>query len=391
MWRLLSKHISKVQLAGFALANLVGLAIVILAVQFYLDVRPVFNDEESFISKDYLVITRSVTTAGAMLGDSNSFSDADIAALEQQPWCRSVGRFENSDFGISATLGLGSGGRSMRSQFFFESIPDEFIDVDGAAWDFDPARPVVPVIVSRDYLSLYNLGFATTRGMPQISEGQAGMIPIQFTFDGAGRHETMQGRIVGFSTRLNTVIVPLTFMRWANERYGSGQPSAPVRLIVEVSKPGDMAIEQYMDEHHYDVAGDKMAASKANYFLVVIIGIVITVGIIISALAFFVLMLSIYLLLQKNARKLHDLLLLGFSPAEVSRPYEVLVVAVNVVVLVLAIVLMLVARSFYMDMVHAFGVSGSSVLAAVAAGFVLMAIITVGNIIAIRRRVAALW
>ena len=146
-----------------------------------------------------------------------------------------------------------------------------------------------------------------------------------------------------------------------------------------------------MDEHHYDVAGDKMAASKANYFLVVIIGIVITVGIIISALAFFVLMLSIYLLLQKNARKLHDLLLLGFSPAEVSRPYEVLVVAVNVVVLVLAIVLMLVARSFYMDMVHAFGVSGSSVLAAVAAGFVLMAIITVGNIIAIRRRVAALW
>ena len=96
MWKLLRKHISTSQLLGFALANLVGLTIVTLAVQFYQDVLPVFNDQESFIRKDYLIITRSVSSAGAMLGNSSEFSDADIADIEHQPWCRKVGRFVSS-------------------------------------------------------------------------------------------------------------------------------------------------------------------------------------------------------------------------------------------------------------------------------------------------------
>ena len=67
MWKLLKKHISPSQLVGFSLASLIGLTIVILAVQFHQDVRPIFNDEESFIRKDYLIITKAVSTAGTLL------------------------------------------------------------------------------------------------------------------------------------------------------------------------------------------------------------------------------------------------------------------------------------------------------------------------------------
>ena len=390
IWKLLRQHISKSQLIGFAIANLIGLTIVLLAVQFYRDVRPVFNDEESFIRKDYLIITRAVTGAGAMMGNNGEFSDADISDLEQQPWCRQVGRFLNSDFGIDAKLGVGSG-HAMHTQFFFEAIPDEFIDIDPEQWGFSPTRPDVPVIISRDYLSLYNFGFAATQGMPRISEGQAEMIPLEFTLSGNGKREVMPGRIVGFSNRLNTVIVPQEFMEWANQRYGSGITLQPQRLIVEVSSPGDVKIEQYMDEHHYEVAGDKMSSSKANYFLTVISGIVIAVGVIISLLSFFVLMLSIYLLLQKNTRKLQDLLLLGYSPNKVSKHYIMLVVGLNACVLVLAIALMLLGRMTYMDMIHAFGVSGAGIGVAILVGILIMGAITIGNIIAIRRKVNSLW
>ena len=390
IWKLLRQHISKGQLIGFAIANLIGLTIVLLAVQFYRDVRPVFNDEESFIRKDYLIITRAVTGAGAMMGNNGEFSDSDIRDLESQSWCRQVGRFVNSDFAIDARLGVGSG-HAMRSQFFFEAIPDEFIDVDAGQWGFDPSKPDVPVIISRDYLSLYNFGFAATQGMPRISEGQAEMIPLEFTLSGNGHRDVMPGRIVGFSARLNTVIVPEEFMVWANEHYGTGLAQQPQRLIVEVSSPGDVKIEQYMDEHHYEVAGDKMSSSKANYFLTVISGIVIAVGVIISLLSFFVLMLSIYLLLQKNTRKLQDLLLLGYSPAQVSRHYILLVVGLNAVVLVLAIVLMLAGRLTYMGMIRAFGVGGSSVWVAIGVGFLIMGAITAGNIHAIRQKINALW
>ena len=390
IWKLLRQHISKGQLIGFAIANLIGLTIVLLAVQFYRDVRPVFNDEESFISKDYLIITRAVTGAGAMMGNNGEFSNDDISDLEQQPWCRQVGRFLNSDFAIDAQLGVGSG-QAMHTQFFFEAIPDEFIDIDPNAWGFSLDKPEGPVVISRDYLSLYNFGFAATQGMPRISEGQAEMLPLQFTLSGNGKRKVMPGRIVGFSNRLNTVIVPEEFLEWANGYFGTGAVQLPQRLIVEVSSPGDVKIEQYMDEHHYEVAGDKMSSSKANYFLTIISGIVIAVGVIISLLSFFVLMLSIYLLLQKNTQKLQDLLLLGYSPDQVSRHYILLVVVINAAVLVLAIVLMLLGRLTYMDMIRAFGIGGAGIWVSILVGLLIMGAITAGNIIAIRRKVDSLW
>ena len=324
------------------------------------------------------------------MGSNGEFSDDDISDLESQPWCRQVGRFLNSDFAVDARLGVGSG-HAMHTQFFFEAIPDEFIDIDPNAWGFNPNDPVVPVVISRDYLSLYNFGFAATQGMPKISEGQAEMLPLEFTLSGNGQRLDMPGRIVGFSNRLNTVIVPQEFMEWANQRFGTGEIQHPQRLIVEVNSPGDVKIEKYMEDHHYEVAGDKMSSSKANYFLTVISSIVIAVGIIISLLSFFVLMLSIYLLLQKNTQKIQDLLLLGYSPAQVSKHYIMLVVVLNAAVLVLAIVLMLISRMAYMDMIRAFGVGGSGIGVAILVGLLIMGAITAGNIHAIRQKIASLW
>ena len=392
LWKLLRKHISRTQLVGFAIANLIGLTIVILAVQFYQDVRPIFNDEESFISKDFLIITKSVTTAGAMMGNSGEFSDADVDDLVRQPWCRRVGKFVSSEYTTQAALGVSANStRAMHTQFFFESIPGEFIDIDPDEWDFNPEHPEVPVIVSRDYLSLYNFGFAAAQGLPKVSEGQAGNLPMSFTLSGNGKRDTMPGRIVGFSNRLNTIIVPEKFMKWSNEQYGDGGRQKPLRLAVEVNRPGDVKIDEYMKAHNYEIAGDKMSSGKAYYFMTVIISIVIIVGIIISLLSFFVLMLSIYLLLQKNTRKLQDLLLLGYSPVQVSRTYQRMVVVINAIVLVVAIILMLVARNYYMDTLSQLGTQGGSLLWAVIVAIAIMAAITTGNIIAIKRKVLSLW
>lgn len=390
MWKLLRKHISTPQLIGFSIANLIGLTIVILAVQFYCDVLPVFTDEESFIRKDYLIITRNISSAGAIMGTSAEFSDEDIADIEQQPWCRRVGKFTSSKFSIIASIGGGSS-PMIRTMFFFESIPNNFIDVDSTSWHFDPQRPQVPVILSREYLSLYNFGFAATQGMPKVSEGEVSSVPLTFNLAGNGHSDMMNGRIVGFSNRLNTIIVPDEFMRWANARYGTGEVQQPLRLVVEVNRPGDPKIQAYMDAHKYMIAGDKMASSKTYYFLTLIIIIVIVIGVLISLLSFFVLMLSIYLLLQKNTKKLQDLIMLGYSPRQVSAPYVKMVVLINVAVLIASIVLMLVARGCYMPMLREMGTNGGTIIPALIVAMTIMAAITAGNVWAIRRKIKSLW
>ena len=388
--KLLRKNVSSMQLGGSAIANLIGLIIVGIALQFYLDLRPIFNDEESFVKSDYLVVTRKVTGMDALMGGSE-ISEAEVADIEAQPWVRRVGRFTASDYEVRAAVALGSSGAAMTTQLFFESIPAEFLDVNSAEWRFDERNPVIPVIVSKDYLSLYNFGFAAAQGMPKISEGMAGMIPLQFTISGNGLSQSFSGRIVGFSARVNTILVPEEFMRWSNSRFGSGSAAGASRLIVEVNAPGDIKIEQYIADHNFEVAGDKANSNKAGYLFTIAVSVVAAVGVLISLLSFFVLILSIMLLLQKNTKKLQDLLQLGYTPMQVSGYYIRLVLRVNDAVLILALVLIFVARLIYLPMLEPLGIEAASTALTIVAVIGLVALITIGNAVAIMRHVNKLW
>ena len=388
--KLLRKNVSSMQLGGSAIANLIGLIIVGIALQFYLDLRPIFNDEESFVKSDYLVVTRKVTGMDALMGGSE-ISEAEVADIEAQPWVRRVGRFTASDYEVRAAVALGSSGAAMTTELFFESIPAEFLDVNSAEWRFDERNPVIPVIVSKDYLSLYNFGFAAAQGMPKISEGMAGMIPLQFTISGNGLSQSFSGRIVGFSARVNTILVPEEFMRWSNSRFGSGSAAGASRLIVEVNAPGDIKIEQYIADHNFEVAGDKANSNKAGYLFTIAVSVVAAVGVLISLLSFFVLILSIMLLLQKNTKKLQDLLQLGYTPMQVSGYYIRLVLRVNDAVLILALVLIFVARLIYLPMLEPLGIEAASTALTIVAVIGLVALITIGNAVAIMRHVNKLW
>lgn len=392
LWRLLRKNVSAMQMLGFSLANLIGLCIVLVAIQFYIDVRPIFADEDSFFHKEYMVMSKKVGEFGSLLGDKPQFSDGEIKDLEQQDWCKKVGKFTTCSYSVYASVGLGDGRPTLRTHMFFESIPNDFIDISLKEWQFDPSiDDTIPVVISKDYLSLYNFGFATAQGMPQISETMAGAIPLDFLIFGNGKERSFKGRIVGFSNRLNTIVVPESFMNWANANFGSGESQPVSRVIMEVSKPGDTHINEYAEAHGYEIAGNKGDSGKANYFLTVIISIVIAVGIVISALSFFVLLLSIHLLLQKNTKKLQNLLHLGYSVRDVAMPYVKMVVGINVFVYIGAIILLFVSRSHYVPMLSAFAVPVGNILLSASVGVILIFAISIGNIIAIFKKIGGLW
>ena len=76
VWKLLRQHISVPQFAGFFFANLFGMLIVLLGFQFYRDVLPVFTQGDSFMSADYLILSKKIGTGNTLSGRSNSFSPA---------------------------------------------------------------------------------------------------------------------------------------------------------------------------------------------------------------------------------------------------------------------------------------------------------------------------
>lgn len=390
IWTLLRKNISIAQLAGFMLANIVGLTIIIVGVQIYTDVEPIIGDEDSFIKKDYIVINKKVSGSDLITGEKKVFSESEIAEIESQDWVRKVGRFQSANYQLYASVS--GSGRSMSTFMFFESLPRDFIDVAEEEWDYQPGNMFVPIIISKDYLNLYNFGFASSVGLPQMSENMLGSIPLNLQISGNGLSTTLQGRVVGFSNRLNTILVPEEFMSWSNNKYGNIDKSqSPSRLIIDVNSPGDVRIAEYMSANNYEISGEQDTA-EAAYFLRIITGSIVIIGSVILLLSFAILLLSISLLMQKNKDKIHSLLMLGYNTATVSRPYIQIVVIVNVIAFIVSAISMIVFRIIYYAEIQAMVQDNSSVWLSVFVGMMLAAAISIFNIISICRKVKkAFW
>ena len=394
VWKLMRRHISLGQLAGFFFANLCGMVIVLLSIQFYQDVAPLFTEGDSFMKKDYIIVSKKVSTLGSLVGKSSSFSRNEIEEIEDQPFTKGVGEFTPSAFHVSAGVGMEQVGLHLSTAMFFESVPDKYVDVNLKDWHFEPGQNEVPIIIPRNYLNLYNFGFAQSRSLPQISEGVINMVNLDVHVSGGGRRDNYQGKIAGFSNRLNTILVPESFMAWANTHYGEGGiRKEPSRLIVEVNNPTDERIAQFFRERGYETEDDKLDAGKTTWFLKVVVGIVLSVGLLISVLSFYILMLSIYLLLQKNTTKLENLLLIGYGPYRVALPYQVLTILLNALVLVLSIGIVLYIRTLYLDLVVKMfpSLDNGSWWLMVAIGILLFIAVSCFNILAIRKKVTGLF
>lgn len=389
--RLLRKNMSAGRIAGFILSNFIGLAIVLGGLQFYLDARSIWESDSSFVKSDYLVINKKVTSANTLGEKLDGFSEAEVNELKSQPWVRDVGAFAATDYKVWAKVE--QGGRGLSTSMFFESIPDKFVDVAGSQWYFREDMPDVPIIISKDYLTLYNFGFAAGTGMPRMSENIMSGVPLtlKLSSNDGEREMTFQGHIAGYSNRLNTILVPEAFMDYTNRRLGNpGHQLLPQRLIIDVSSPGDVAIGEYLNAHDYELAGDK-SGSQASFLLKVVVGIVLAVGIMITLLSFFILLLSISLLMEKNRDKLHALLMLGYDMGSVGRPYAMLAVGASCGALLLAIAGVILLRASYLTPLEGLGASPSPLWISIVSGVVLTLLIIIFNLISIRRKVKKSW
>ena len=242
VWKLLRQHISVPQFAGFFLANLVGMVIILLGIQFYNDTQAIYQSEDSFMKEDYLIVNKKIGAVTTITGKSNDFSDAELADAAAQPFVQKIGTFSSSSFDVRASFDI-QGFARFSTDMFFESVPDEFVDVKTEDWGYVDGSPTLPIILPKDYLDLYNFGYAQSRNMPKLSEGILGALKLRIDIDGNGYKDSYDGQIVGFSSRLNTILVPQAFMDYATRRYTENGEILHTRLIMQVNNPTDDRIK----------------------------------------------------------------------------------------------------------------------------------------------------
>lgn len=348
LWKLIRLQISPWQLCGFALANVLGLTVVLFGVQFYRDAAPVFTAGDSFMKEEYIVITKEVGLAGLRGKSASGFSKREMEEISAQPFLDGMAPFTSANFGVVASINSASAGVGFQTEMFLEALPDNYIDIDLRQWKYKEGDKQIPIVIPRNYLNLYNFGFAAGRGLPAVSESMIGMVPINLYLTGERGSMIVEGRVTGFSNRLNTILVPLDFMHYANDSLAAPAERNATRLCLDVKNPADPAIGEYLSNHGYRTEGTGGDTGRMAYFLRLISFAVVGIGICICVLAFFVMLLSVFLLLQKNMEKARTLRLIGYPVRIVCLPYFAIITFVYVVGLILSLVVLHFLRESYL-------------------------------------------
>lgn len=384
IWKLLRQHISIGEFSVFVVAGIIGMIIMLTGVQLYGDVRPMLTGEKSLIGNDYMIVTKPVKRVGI---SSTKFTSDEVESFRNEEFVIDLGEFLSSQYEVYGSVMFN--GRKLSTMMFFEAVDDKFVDVETDEWHFEGIGSSIPIIIPRNYLNLYNFGFSQTQGLPQITEALIKSVELDIRLSGNGYRDNLPARVVGFSDRLNTILVPMEFMQWANERYADTSSNEVSRLIVEVRNPGAPEVMEYLDAMGYQAEERAAESSKALFLLQLSVAVVVLIGLIFSLLSIFILTLSIYLLIEKNSEKLRNLSLIGYTPQHIAKPYNLITASLNLAIFVVSVVVTLLIRAKYLGYLgEVFGIEVSgSALVSIVTGIVISIAITAFNVLIIRRKI----
>lgn len=374
VWSIMRKNISVAQAVIYILASTVGITLIITALLFKHDASEILTPSHN-LPDEYVTISKKVLLTGF---DKNGFTPDEITELEKQPWVDSLGVFVSGDFNVALSLNVGG---EISTSLFLESVPEYFLDEVPDRWGYQQGQ-TVPIIVPRGYLTLYNYGFATARNLPMLSESAVNNLPVILSISGRGKTADFKARIVGLSSRINSIIVPEGFMTMANSEYGSGREVSPTRLIV-CGKADSDRIADYLEENGYQRDDEGVDTSLMAYIITMLTGVLMMVGTEIIGLSVVIQLLSLHILVEKNREATRRLIMLGYSPRRLRRLYLKLVALTNGGILFMGCALSAIAPMLWSDVIGDASFSATPYLV----GFVVMLLLTVPVPIMLRRSI----
>jgi hypothetical protein len=314
--KLLIGKSSKTRLWAALLSLFAGTALLLLSVMIWYDFNELLYGKNQYdsLGSTFLVIAKKVTQEN--VGEKHSFSNEDIEAIRKVPQVQDIGLLSSNHFPAYARLG---GKLAFNTDIFMEAAPDRFLDNMPEEWKWEPGSTDLPIILSSQFLDLYNYLFAPGQGLPQLSEASVKAIAVTIEVGSGPEMIKYTAHVVGFSDRISSVLAPASFIAYNNKIFAKNADEQPSRLILKTTDPSDTRFAQYLQSHNYTTNSQNMRWSKIRSIVEVVTGATGLLAILLLGIGALVFILFIELTIAKASHSITLLMELGYSPNYLGR------------------------------------------------------------------------
>ena len=294
----------------------IGVLLLLASIQMFINIRQLLK--EGTVRKngyDYVSVTKTVTNQNMAHPEQNLFNEQDIAALKAQPFIDDASPLVANDFRVQLSAGQMI---PFSTDLFLETLDNGFLDTVPPSFRWQEGQVQLPIVLSSDFLDLYNI-FAPGQGLPQVSKETASSIPVQVICSGNGLEETFVGKVVGFSDRVNSVLVPKEFMTWANDRYSRHKPLAVGRVFIKTTDINNPMLLKYFDAKGYTLNRDRTMFGRSKMIIQGIFSGLGVFGLLVVVLSLLLFSFYLQLVIARSRESLLLLITLGYDPTWLSR------------------------------------------------------------------------
>jgi hypothetical protein len=283
---------------------------------------------------DFLVINKTVTDKNV---GNTALTQTEINDLKQQPFVEKIGTLTPSRFRV----GVQSVSKQIPfyTDFFFESVPNEFLDLNTPDWQLNENSSFIPMIIPNMFLDMYNFGFAQSQHLPQLSQDLVKNLPVQIDIQTQNGIVNYYGKVVGFSDRISSVLVPQSFMNWANEKFATNVNTQPSRVIIQTKDAADAKLTDYLSKHNLSTNAEKTRFEKYRGIINAVVLISWITGGLMFLFALLIFTLFIQLTVASAREEIILLITLGAAPKQLQRFLTKQLIPSNIISIAIALII----------------------------------------------------
>lgn len=294
----------------------VGVLLLLCSMQLFININKLLKEKNPAKNGfDYISVTKTITNEN--MASDHSFSDEDIAALKQNKTIEDATPLIANKFLVKAT---GGSVLPFTTDLFLEAIDNGFIDSVPPSFSWQQGQDVVPIIISSDYLELYNTVFAPSQGLPQVSAKSISSVMVQLQcYAASGDAKNFRASIVGLSDRINSVLVPINFLQWANQQLGNNVKTNPSRVFIKTKDANNPDLLSFLQQKNYSINKDKTRFGRVKQILQAVVSGLSGFGLLVILLAMVLFSFYLQLMIARSKDNLQLLITLGYSPDWLSK------------------------------------------------------------------------